>query len=133
MSRNDARGGGLISADVSPEGIGVVIAKFPQQPHGMTYEGTLIFANNGTTRRAVVSFTETGTTGIRDALLFDRHLARLAENVGPLEGWMRDPYDASRMDPLMRNDADDEQYDHQFPDHPLTLVRAELARLQRSL
>lgn len=50
-----------------------------------------------------------------------------------MAGWMRDPYDESRRDPLMKNGADDRAFDAKFPDHPLSLVRAELASTEATL
>ena len=128
-----SRGGGLVSADLSADGVGAIIAKFPQQPSGMTYEGILVFARARTEYRVTVRFPETGITGMRDTIIFDSHLSEASDEDDPLEGWMKDPYDRTRHDPLMRNGADDDQYDSKFPDHPLTLVRAELRRLQRAL
>ncbi len=128
-----SRAGGLISADVSTKGVGSVVAKYPQQPSGMTYEGVLVIARNGTEYRVTVRFPETGVTGMRDAAIFTLHMNNASEDADPMEGWMSDPYDRTRRDPLMRNGADDEQYDSKFPDHPLTLLRAELQRLERSL
>ena len=128
-----SRGGGLVSADLSTKDVGVVVAKFPQQPSGMTYEGVLVFVRKRTQYRVTVRFPETNITGLRDAVLFDTHMKNAPADGDPFEGWASDPYDPKRRDPLMRNKADDEQHDSKFPDHPLTLVRAELSRLQRSL
>jgi hypothetical protein len=120
-----SRGGGLISAELSTQGVGVAIAKFPQKPSGMTYEGQLVVVRDHSESRVIVRFPETGMTGLRDAAIFDSHVASLPDDVDPTEGWMSDPYDKTRRDPLMRNGADDERFDAKFPDHPLTLVRAE--------
>jgi hypothetical protein len=60
-------------------------------------------------------------------------LSDLPEEADPMSGWMADPYDSARRDPLMKNVADDSSYDAKFPEHPLTLVRIELAALERSL
>jgi hypothetical protein len=128
-----SRGGGLISADLSTQGVGVAIAKFPQKPSGMTYEGQLVVVRDHSESRVIVRFPETGMTGFRDAAIFDSHIANLPDDVDPTQGWMSDPYDKTRRDPLMRNGADDERFDAKFPEHPLTLVRAELKRLERSL
>src|SRR5689334_14213554 len=51
--------GGLVSADVA-DGIGVVVAKFPQQPSGMTYEGALVFVRDRSEYRVTIRFPEKG-------------------------------------------------------------------------
>lgn len=63
------RGGGLVSAEVSPRGasrFGRVLAKFPQKPSGMTYEAWLLFERRGAGHRVTVRATEQGITGVRD-------------------------------------------------------------------
>lgn len=110
----------------------VVVAKFPQKPSGMTSEGQLVHVHDGSETRVTVRFPEVGTTGVRDTTVFTTRMLDLPEDADPTDGWMADPYDRSREDPLMRNGAEDETFDSQFPDHPLTLVRAELQRLQRT-
>jgi len=59
------------------------------------------------------------------------HLQK-ASGDDPLEGWMFDPYDPARKDPLMRNLADDEKYDEAFPWHPLARVRRKLADIRET-
>ena len=46
---------------------------------------------------------------------------------------MQDPYDPSIRAPLQRNRAEEETYDSQFPDHPLSRVRSLLGHLRESL
>ncbi len=99
----------------------------------MTYEGLLLVVRNRRNHRVTVRFPEIGTTGMRDTAIFARHMKDVPADGDPMDGWMSDPYDRTRKDPLMRNVADDAQYDSTAPDHPLTLVRAELQRLERSL
>ena len=130
------RGGGLVSADLTGQGlsaVGAVIAKFPQKPSGMTYEGWLVFVRDGTDYRVAVRFPEVGTTGVRDTAVMMIWMNGRPDDADPLEGWMLDPYDRTRRDPLMRNVADDDVHDAKFPSHPLTLVRLELRRIQASL
>ena len=129
------RGGGLVSADLVLSGgsrVGRVIAKFPQQPTGMTYEGWLLYERAGATHRVTVRVPEVGITGVRDALIFGSWSKDRPDD-DLMEGWMLDPHDTSRRDPLMKNVADDRQYDVKFPEHPLSVVRVELAAIESSL
>jgi hypothetical protein len=130
------RGGALVSADLSSRGasrLGRVIAKFPQKPSGMTYEGWLSLAKNGSEQLLTVRFPEAGVTGMRDTVVMSTWLGDRPPGADPMEGWMSDPYDPTRRDPLLKNVADDARYDTKFPQHPLSLVRAELRRLESSL
>lgn len=99
----------------------------------MTYEGWLLFERLGTSHRAILRFPELGVTGVRDTIVMAKRMNGQPDDVDPMSGWMLDPYDKSRRDPLMRNVADDNSYDAGFPKHPLTLVRSELAAIEGSL
>jgi hypothetical protein len=125
-----ARGGGLVSADVVGH-VGRVVAKFPQTASGMTYEGTLLFACGGASYRTTIRVPETGRTGVRDAIVLDTWWADA--NPKDMGSWMQDPYDPTRRDKLMRNVSEAETYDAKFPNHPLTIVRGELATIFASL
>jgi hypothetical protein len=50
-----------------------------------------------------------------------------------IHGWSQDPYDPAINAPLMRNLAENEHYDAQFPHHPLSRLRSVLRQLQPSL
>lgn len=78
---------------------------------------------------------EEGTTGIRDSFVLatmiseDRFDLSEAED-GKIPGWWQNPYDSTVELPIMRNLSEDEQYDAQFPDHPLSRLRNILGQLQ---
>ncbi len=130
------RGGALVSADVSLAGatrVGRVIAKFPQDPSGMTYEGWLLYERAGAGHRLTVRVPEAGTTGLRDASVFNSWMGDPPNEDDPMAGWMADPYDPARKDPLMRSDADHPKWDSEFPNHPLSVLRVELAAIEASL
>jgi hypothetical protein len=99
----------------------------------MTYEGWLVFERGGQRHRLTVWFPEKGPTGVRDTTVFLVRQKGRPTDADPAEGWTFDPYDSSRRDKLMRNGADDERHDASFPDHPLTLVRADLRGFEASL
>lgn len=130
------RGGGLVAADLFARGaarLGRVIAKFPQNPSGMTFEGWLVFARGESEHLLTVRFPEASTTGVRDTAVFLLWEKDRPADADPSSGWMADPYDPARRDPLMRNGADDERYDAKFPEHPLSLLRVELRRIENAL
>jgi hypothetical protein len=107
-----------------------VILKAPQQPSGMTYVGslTLPFAEFSFVIKAQ-SF-EVGMTGLRDAMVFAKSGIHVVDGVA--HGWMQDPYDPAYRAPLLRNQADDERWDSDFPDHPLSRCRAILRSLRET-
>jgi hypothetical protein len=51
---------------------------------------------------------------------------------GYLEGWFSDPYDPNYRGIVLRSITDGEEYDEQFPDHPLTRLRATLKIVRES-
>jgi hypothetical protein len=71
---------------------------------------------------------EQGITGYREAIVLDRLLREgstieLDSEAGTIHGWAQDPYFPEHQGPCLRNLSEDEKYDHEFPDHPLTKVR----------
>jgi hypothetical protein len=77
--------------------------------------------------------TERGLTGVREAVV-----AATLMRDGKLlpreyqQRWGNDPYDAASRDAdpsLLRFMSDDESYDQEFPQHPLSKVRRMLATL----
>ena len=76
---------------------------------------------------------EHGTTGVREALVTAGLLNEGKLTVESYEAsWAQDPYDSSycAVDrSTLRYLSDDEAYDQQFPQHPLSKVRRELHRL----
>lgn len=99
----------------------------------MTYEGWLFFVRGEREYQLTVRFSETGITGVRDTAVMMMWMNDQPADGDPMDGWTIDPYQRSRRDPLMKNIADDQTYDAKFPEHPLTLVRTEIGRLEGSL
>ena len=95
-----------------------LIIKAPQQPHGMTYVGSLTVPFRDFSFVLKAQCQEHETAGVREAVLFDRLLAsgRVALNeAGQVSGqW----------------NPDDAQYDAEFPKHPLSRLRALLKRME---
>jgi hypothetical protein len=113
------------------------IIKVPQQPHGMTYLGSLTLPFRDFSYVLKIQCMEQGTTGVRDAVVLDEKLAAgevaIDEKKRTLRGWMQDPYDSSIRDVFARNQAEAEEYDERFPEHPLSRLRGLMRRVQETL
>lgn len=127
-------GGALVSLDVvtcDEVDVIVLLFKTPQGPSGMTYAGSITIPFRDRSWVINVQCPEFGITGMRDTAVF----AKLSDTEadGWEERWSRDPYAPGVRANLMRNLADDEQYDADFPDHPASRARRYLSELQSSL
>ena len=145
-------GAGLISADVekyqpknssqnttkSIRGMSI-ITKLPQIPKGMSYNGLIFLPFKDFSYSIYVRYEEAGTTGLREAIVLDLLMEEGAVTIDPnapppgLQGLAEDLYDKTLRGPLVRSKCEREEYDHLFPDHPLSRVRACLVRIKESL
>jgi hypothetical protein len=88
------------------------IVKIPQQPHGMTYIGSWTIPKKTFSFVIKVCCAEHGFTGARENLLLWKSLMG-----------------QSGSDPLS---FDNEQWDAEFPNHPLSRVRATLRQIENT-
>lgn len=105
------------------DGLSVVrtIGKVPQTPTGMSYIGSYTIPFRDSSYVIKIQCEERGTTGIREAILFDRGL-----NSGEIT--------IDDTDNIVGDFApDDEVYDKEFPDHPLSRCRRGLFMITSSL
>lgn len=113
------------------------IIKVPQQPHGMTYVGSILLPFRDFSFVIKVHGQERGTTGVRDAVVLDESFGdgrvQVDAESKTLRGWMQDPYDPAVHDGFSRNLAESAEYDARFPNHPLSRLRRTLAHLQRTI
>jgi hypothetical protein len=113
------------------------IIKVPQQPHGMTYLGSITLPFRNFSYVIKIQCEEHGTTGIRDSVILAQKRATgevtLDVDKHALRGWMRDPYDPSIVDVFARNLSEADEYDKHFPDHPLSRLRPVLKHVQATL
>jgi hypothetical protein len=116
------------------------IFKVSQQPSGMTYLGSITLPFRDFSYVIKVQCMEYGATGIREAVVADALLASEqiqiqsdGERRAEILGWSRDPYGCSVDAPLKRNRAEAEEYDSQFPEHPLSRLRTILREIQDSV
>jgi len=138
--RTAAEAGGIAMLEVDPIQIAGVAAvrtllKARMEPRGFVFIGciTLPFAKNSYVIK--VQSLEHGITGIREAAVMAMQAKPIEvdEETGKLVGWEQDPYDPLHKGVFMRNLADAQSYDAQFPDHPLSKVRSYLLELSGQL
>lgn len=128
---------GLVEADLvpSPHGHAVALVYKRLAKPAFVFTGMLVL--RPISKRAVVwtiVARERGTTGVREAMVTQRLLSEGKLDLNRYEAaWAQDPYDPlyDRVDrSTLRYLSDDERYDPQFPEHPLSKVRRELRMLQ---
>ncbi|GAA1499591.1 hypothetical protein GCM10009827_002230 [Dactylosporangium maewongense] len=127
--RTAAAGGGLIDAAVEPvDGVPalrqVVKIRHPQG-HGLVFLGSYTIPRATCSTVLKLQAAESGTTGVREALVFTK--------LGPDGMNKPSPFAPDATGGLPTLHADDEQYDAEFPHHPLTATRAMLRRLLPSI
>jgi hypothetical protein len=129
-------GGGLIEAHIGACTFGrtaTLIYKRLIRPK-YVYTGMLIVARplDPDLVWAVVTG-EIGTTGVREAVITTELMNAGRLTLGQYQqSWAQDPYEPERADTdrsVLRFMSDDAQYDHRFPTHPLSKVRAVLRDL----
>ncbi len=130
-------GGGIVEVElVSAAGLRAVrtLCKFPQRPTGMAYIGSLVLPFAGFSFVIKLQCPEQAITGLRDTLILS---SLMPQDEDPQrwmeERWAQDPYEPSDRSRLRRNLSEDEQYDAEFVDHPLSRARRHLASILRSL
>jgi hypothetical protein len=99
-----------------------VIVKVPQKPSGMTYVGSLTIPFRGFSFVVKVQCEERGITGGREAVLMAHWL-----ETHDLPAVLGDPMDLPDWHP------DSEEFDAEFPGHPISRVRRVLQRVRDSL
>jgi hypothetical protein len=114
------------------------IIKVPQQPHGMTYVGSLLLPFRDFSFVIKVQCQEHDMTGTRDTIILDEALADGRVTFDPdreesLRGWMHDPHDPALHRGFHRNLSEAPEYDVRFPNHPLSRLRPVLAHLELTL
>jgi hypothetical protein len=127
---------GLVQADVvaTPDGPAVMFIYKRLDMPAFVFTGMLVVAPASTSSSVwTIVARERGTTGVREALITANLMAQ-----GKLtpeshkKSWTKDPYDPeySGVDRrTLRYLSDDESYDSQFPQHPLSKVRRQLRGL----
>ena len=122
-------GGGLIEAVLGEVDAVPAVRQLIKVPrpngHGQVFLGSWTMPRATCSTVVKVQAAEGQMTGMREAMV-------LAQ-VGPERYFAPHPYGADTSGGLPYHVGDHEHWDAQFPDHPLTRVRAALARLTPSL
>lgn len=104
-----------------------------QQGMGFLFTGMLLLPAEDQWLVCTVVDAERGVTGVREAVVTAQMLEAGELTIEDYEeSWARDPYDPQhRGDDRrgLRYISDDERYDAQFPEHPLSNVRNTLKAL----
>ena len=123
--------GGLLAAELYKQQEFDVIKtlfKIPQQPRGMTYIGSLTIPFSTCSFVLKVHAVEPGMTGIREAMVADK---LLRTGNFDMADWDCDPYDKDLKTGVVMNMAEAENYDAEFPNHPLSQVRNLLNQIEK--
>ncbi len=136
---------GLVQADIITLGKNVLasvsITKQRMEPRGFEFTGVCFIPRRDFSYLIFVCSKETGTTGIREALV-SKELLESGQlkfepptdgKPGRLAGFYKDPYDAKFNDGALYNLSDQKKYDKQFPQSPLTRARTKLNKVIGSI
>jgi hypothetical protein len=124
----------VVTADSCP-GVRVIIKGVvdPKTGCGRFYTGSLILPFRDCSFVIKAQLEEIGSTGVRETVVTDHLLASGAlRDLRSNEGWLVDAHDPTPPH-LARNVSEDARYDVEFPQHPLSRVRAFLDRVILSL
>ena len=130
--------GGIVRVEkVKTKGIETIqsIVKIPTKPSGMAYIGTIYFLLDKSMYIIKIQAREAGTTGIRDTVILSKLIAegKVSYGENSINGWASDPYDSTYEDGALMNIADAEEYDSEFPNHPLSQVRMIVDKINSSI
>lgn len=102
-----------------------IVKTLDQEHHGVSYCLTLHIKYSNNVLMIQGFFNETGTTGIRDTHIFaaleQKGIVKATKN--GIEGWAKDPYDENYKSGILKNLAEDKEFDQFFPAHPLSECR----------
>jgi hypothetical protein len=109
-----------------------MIIKQPQEERGYLFLGSFTIPFKNCSYVINIQAKEFGTTGMREAMMGNAFLSGQlkAKSMSELR---RDPYDKNFKDGHLMTIFEEEKYDAQFPNHPLSLVRKNLELIKSSL
>ncbi|SHK66568.1 hypothetical protein [Chryseobacterium polytrichastri] len=128
-----ASGGGIIEVNTfKVQNIPSVktIFKIPQAESGMTYIASVTIPFKNCSFVIKVQAVEAGTTGIRDTVILSKLLEseEVSFDNDDLQNWFEDPYDPTFKEGTLMNKSEQEKYDAEFPQHPLTIARISISK-----
>jgi hypothetical protein len=128
-------GGAIISVDVLHlKGMSLArsIFKYPR-PSGMGFFGSLIMPFRDFSYVIRVQCVESQDTINREATLLPRVQEQLPAGTVLADVWLQDPYDPTFRGPVLRCLSDDECWDCELPEHPLSKIRSIFAQIIPSI
>lgn len=130
--------GGLIEVSVIDlNGFQAVktVFKFPPSSQGMNYVGSLTIPFQDYSYVLRIHAIEVGVTGGRDSVVLMKMmtLKEIEFEGNAMHGWWADPYAPDHKAECLMNLSEQEIYDKDFPDHPLSLVRGKLHELEAGI
>lgn len=122
---------GLIQAEAYDDHV-YSIVKSMKEPSGIQYILTYQKFFPEFILNIQAYFDEIGTTGMRDSLVYELYHREnlVGKDEDPFAGWVKDPYDATVKEGALMNLSEMEQFDVQFPEHPLTMCREFIRAIQ---
>ncbi|WP_325097776.1 hypothetical protein [Nocardia gipuzkoensis] len=124
LAERSAENGCLIEAfvvwlDAQPALLRMEKLPLPNQPQGLVFAASVIVPKSRSSAVLQILCPETGTTGLREAML--------AAKIGFDNMYPPHPYAPEVQGRLPYNAADDIRWDAEFPDHPLSRARRWIA------
>ena len=109
----------------------ILLAKAPIAPTGCGFLASITIPFRDFSFVLKCQGVEEGMTGIRESVVMEKSIRDevVKEEDGTIAGWAQDPYDPKLKYDVMRILADDQKWDTEFPDHPLSRARSFLGDL----
>lgn len=104
------------------------IFKIPKPENGMMYIGSLTIPFSSCSFVIKIQSAEFGPTGMREAIVANKLMSSGSFDES---AWSADPYDKECKEGHLMNLAEAQQYDADFPGHPLSTVRSMLDRIEK--
>ena len=130
--------GGLIEVELSQKDkLPFIRTIFKLQPgqSGMIYLASLTLPFEACSFVLKVQAAEVGPTGMREAVVADRLISTnvISIDENGYSNWFCDPYDNAFQGGVLMNKSEQDDYDVEFPIHPLTQVRQLLKQIESGL
>ncbi|WP_160136335.1 hypothetical protein [Chryseobacterium sp. c4a] len=102
------------------------IIKVPQQETGMIYIASITIPFENCSYVVKIQANEIGITGMRDAVILNNLIetGEVTIEEETIANWFEDPYDPDFKQGTLMNKSELEKYDHEFPEHPLSVARS---------
>lgn len=111
------------------------IMKVPTEA-GMYYIGSITIPFSNCSYVIKIQATEGNITGVRDSAIMGKLLSQGSIEISStqeLTGWFEDPYLKDYQEGTLMNLSEKEEYDIEFPEHPLSLIRGKLMEIKKSI